>query len=588
VCLTCSWAAAATTSRRSFIAGGLAATGAVVLSTRGEPALAAPLDSVSETVFLNGAVYTMNPRAPWARAVVVRGNVIAYVGDDAGAKALKGGGARVVDLKGRFLMPGFVEGHIHPMIGGYLTRGVDLQVATRDELLAALAAYAKSANAMASIRGFGWRYNLFPDTGPRKEELDRIWPDKPVFLVAIDGHCAWVNSKALAIANVTRETPDPVPGFSYFQRDSATGEATGYLVEVPVMMDVLSASEPPSYEAVATGTAQWFPKASAAGITALFDAGIQILPGTDGFELYAEFERSGKLPCRVVASYYYNDPKVNPVPLVKELRAKYRGELFNVEVLKINVDGGDLQRTAAMLAPYSDMPQTSGETLIPAEILKRVVVDADREGIDVHCHSYGDAATRLTLDAIEAAIATNPSRDRRNALAHQPIVSDADLPRFAKLGVIGQYSIQWAVPDPTWEVTKTRWGDRAQQMYRIASLVRSGGRISLGTDWPAAAYYSTYKPLDAIEIATTRQELGKGAAILPPADERISLAQALEANTLGSAYMLRREKEIGSIETGKLADLIVLQENLFEIAPNEISRVPVAMTMMNGRFTYEA
>jgi predicted amidohydrolase YtcJ len=587
VCLTCSWAAAAT-SRRSFIAGSLAATSAAVLLTRGEPAFAAAADSASETVFLNGAVYTMNPQAPWAQAVVVRGNRIAFVGDNAGAKAFKSAGARIVDLKGRFLMPGFVEGHIHPMIGGYLTRGVDLQLATRDELLAALAAYAKSTKDTTSIRGFGWRYNLFPDTGPRKEELDRIWPDKPVFLVAIDGHCAWVNSKALAIANVTGETPDPVPGFSYFQRDAATGEATGYLVEVPVMMQVLSASEPPSYEAVAAGTAEWFPKAAAAGITALFDAGIQILSVSDGFDLYTEFERSGKLPCRVVASYYYNDPKVNPVPLVKELRAKYRGELFNVEVLKINVDGGDLQRTAAMLAPYSDMPQTSGETLIPADVLKRVVVDADREGIDIHCHSYGDAATRLTLDAIEAAIASNPPRDRRNALAHQPIVSDADLLRFAKLGVIGQYSIQWAVADPTWEVTKARWGDRAQRMYRIASLKRSGGRISLGTDWPAAAYYSTYKPLDAIEIALTRQQLGNaGAAILPPLDERIGLAQALEANTLGSAYMLRREKDIGSIESGKLADMVVLQENLFKVAPNEIARVPVAMTMMNGRFTHE-
>ena len=182
----------------------------------------------------------------------------------------------------------------------------------REDVLAGLKAYRDKVGKADIVRGFGWRYGAFPATGPRKEDLDAIWPDTPVFLIAIDAHSAWVNSQMLALAGVTKDTKDPIPGFSTFERDPATGEPTGYLVEVPAMMMVNNAVEPFSADYVADSLAEWLPKASEAGITTLFDAGMQIVPETEGFAIYDRLEREGKLPFRVIGSYYHNNPTSIP------------------------------------------------------------------------------------------------------------------------------------------------------------------------------------------------------------------------------------------------------------------------------------
>ena len=274
-----------------------------------------------------------------------------------------------MNLAGKMLLPGFVEGHTHPMVGATLARGVDLQFDTRQEILDALKAYRHKIGSVDIVRGFGWRYNAFPAAGPRKEDLDAIWPDVPVILIGIDGHGAWVNSQALALAGVTKDTKDPIPGFSYFQRDPATGEPTGFLVEPPVMLQVNNAIEPFSLDYVAGGLAEWLPKAAAAGITTVFDAGIQVLPDQEGFALYSQLEREGKLPFRVIGSYYHNRPDVDPLPVIKALRREFQSELVRASVLKLNMDGGDNAHTGVFLAPYADAPETSGEPLLPPDRL---------------------------------------------------------------------------------------------------------------------------------------------------------------------------------------------------------------------------
>ena len=456
-------------------------------------------------------------------------------------------------------------------------------------MLEALKAYRAKLGKVDVIRGFGWRYNAFPATGPRKEDLDQIWPDTPVILAAIDGHSAWVNSKALAVAKVTKATKDPLPGFSYFQRDAASGEPTGYLVEPPAMFKVLNAVAPFTTSYIAESLEEWLPKASAAGITSLFDAGMLLLPDEAGFQLYQDLERKGKLPFRVVGSTYHNNPAIDPVPIIKALRRRFHSELVQASVLKLNIDGGEAQRTAALLAPYSDDPSTSGDTLLPPDLLKDIIRRADRDGINIHIHSYGDRANRLCLDAFEAAIKVNPPRDRRHTLAHVVILAPEDLPRFAALGVTAQFSTQWSVADAYWHgVMQPRLGSRAEQVYRTGSILRHGGNISLGTDWPAAGYYSTYRPLEAIEIATTRRELNKpDQPPLVPLDERISLEEAIRAATMGPAYQIGLDQKIGSIEVGKFADLVVLEKNLFEVAPHEIHKTRVVMTVMNGQVRHE-
>lgn len=586
MCLVCSWGGykafmpqAARPSRRGVLGAGLAA--ALVAG----PAEAEPSTGPADLIFRNGAVYTMEPARPWARAVAVRGSRIVHVGGEGGLAALTGPRTRVVDLAGRMLLPGFVEAHIHPLTGATITRGVDLQFDTREEILAALRAWKERTGPVPVVRGFGWRYNAFPAAGPRKEDLDAIWPDTPVLLVGIDGHGAWVNSKGLAVAGVTRETPDPIPGFSFFQRDPATGEATGFLAEPPVMLQVSHAIEPFTPASVAQALTEWLPQASAAGITTVFDAGMQVVPEATGFGIYQQLEREGRLPFRVVGSYYHNDPAIDPVPIIQGLRRRFRSPLVRASVLKLNMDGGDNAHTGVFLAPYADRPETSGEPLVPPDRFADIVRRADRAGIDVHVHCIGDRATRLTLDAIEAAIRRNPPRERRNAIAHLTLVDPADEPRFARLGVVGQFSAQWAVADQPWEkVSRARLGpERADRLYRIGALVRAGGRAAFGSDWPAANSYSTYRPLDAIEVAMTRRELDRPAARpLPPEDDVIPLAEALRAATIAGAWQLRMEKEIGSIEPGKRADLVVLERNLFEVPAREIHKVKVEMTVMNG------
>ncbi|UTT63280.1 amidohydrolase [Microcella humidisoli] len=536
-------------------------------------------------VFRNGVVYTAVAGASIESAVVIDHGEIIYVGDDEGASAFEDSSARVVDLDGRMLLPGFVEAHIHPIVGSTITRGVDLQFDTLDETLAALRSYKDEIGAVDIVRGFGWRYTAFPPTGPVKADLDAIWPDTPVVLFAIDGHSAWANSRALELAGVTRDAPDPNPGFSFFQRDES-GEPTGWLVEVAAIFSVLMPIAPYTGEYIVDALADWMPKASAAGITSLFDAGIILIPEEEGFEIYSDFERRGALPFRLVGSFYHFDPAVDPVPIITGLRDRFATELVSARVLKINIDGGDAQRTAAMLEPYSDDPSTSGDTILPIDVLNETVLRADLEGLDLHFHSFGDRGIRVTLDALEKAISANPPRDRRHTMAHLVVVNDADLPRFAELGVIGQFTSQWAVPDAFWNgVTRERWGDeRANSTYRFGTHLRTGARLTLGTDWPAASHYSTYEPLKAIQIAVTRQELGREDSTEPltPADERITLDEALRANTIDAAFQLRLDDTVGTIEVGKRADLIVLDKNLFDLPPAQISSARVVLTLMDG------
>ena len=598
MCLACDWAkylpAANSTpgafssmrmSRRTMLRAVAVAPVAIASAGTSVHAQAAGADFV----FHNGPVYTVDSRNPWARAVAVKGAEIAYVGDDAGAKAFIGPDTRVIDLQGRMLLPGFVEAHIHPALGSTLSRGIDLQLDTAPDILAKLRAH-KDDLIDGVIRGFGWRYSAFPPTGPRKQDIDAIWPDTPALLAAIDGHSAWVNSKTLALAGITRDTPDPNPGFSYFARDPNTGEPTGWVVEVPAILQVLAKAMPFTPDYIAESLDEWLPKASAAGITSLFDAGLQIVPDDVGFRYYTDLAKAGALPFRVVGSYYHVNPEVDPVPIILDLKRRFQSEFVSASVLKLNMDGVDAARTAAMLQPYADKPDISGNTLLTPALVNDIVRRADAEGLDIHVHSIGDRATRLTLDAFEAAMAVNPKRDRRHTIAHCQHVDDADLPRFAKLGVIAEFSAQWAVPDVYWsQVTSVRWGRaRADTMYRAGSILRSGARVSFGTDWPAASNYSTYKPLEAIEVAVTRCEIGtKGQTPLPPQDERITLHEAIYANTMAASYQIRLDHKVGSIEVGKLADLIVLDGNLFDIKPHEIHQAKVILTLMNGQLRHE-
>lgn len=607
MCTACQWAphfasfGAGRATRRTVltVAAVAAATTAMTAcspsresaSSSGAPTGAPSAGKPADFVFRNGPIYTVTGADPWATGLAVTGNTITHVGDEAGAMAQVGEGTRVVDLDGRLLMPGFVEAHIHPFMGAFLTSGIDLQLPTGADALAAIEAYAK-ANPDGPVRGFGWRVDMFGPEGPTRADLDRILPDRPAFFFAIDGHSLWVNSKALQLAGVDRKTPDPIPGFSYYARD-ANGDPTGYVLEVVAVLSIVNAVEPISPETMAKLLTSWTPKAAEAGITSVFDAGVPPIGEDQGaiLELYVDAEKRGELPFRVVASYAIKGPPVDDaVAKMTELRNRISTDLVHATVVKIVGDGTQGGYTAWLVEPYADNPDSTGGSPFTEEQWHQVVRDVDAAGFDLHVHACGERTARVALDAIAEAIKANPPRERRHAVAHLVYVEDSDNPRFGELGVIAQFSANWMSADPD-TVTNmgARYGaPRKDLLYRPQEVLKSGGRISLGTDWPAAGYFSTYKPLESIQIGVTRQLIGQpDSPVLEPVDQRLSVAEAVHANTLGAAHQIRLDDKVGSLETGKLADLIVLDQNILAAEPHDIHRAKVTMTMMNGQIRHQ-
>ncbi len=557
------------------------------------PGVSAMAAEKADYVFKNGAVYTIESKTPKAEAVAVTGKKISYVGNNKGADAFIGKSTQVIDLKGKMLLPGFVEAHIHPTLAIF-AQGADLQCDTVEEMLARVKAWAAANPDAKVIRGFGWRYYLFPTTGPTKAELDQLFPDKPVMLVAIDVHSAWVNSKALEVAGINANTPDPAPGVSYFQRDPKTNEPTGWVVETIAEQQVLAKLNPPTPEAVIAATAEQLPKFAAAGITAAFDAGIAVMPTEFGLEGYQQLEKDGKLPVRIAATYYWNNPEVtDPVAMTLALRDKFHSELVQVRSLKIMLDGGESQHTAVMLKPYADQPDSRGEFQISPKLFDAAVLKAQANGLDTHAHSYGDGATRAYLNAVEKAQKVYPKSPSRHVAAHAMFLTDEEVARFAKLNVTMQTSAQWFTPDPTLQLIMKIVGKElvSTEYARMNSVLKAGGRLAFGTDWPASGWVATYRPLDAIQVAMTRAILpqyGKQQVLpmVPPENERITLDQALKAYTIDAAYVLGLEDRIGSLKVDKLADMVIIDKDLHKIAPKGISTTKIDLTMMNGKITH--
>lgn len=549
----------------------------------------------ADFVLKNGAVYTIDDQQPKAEAIAIKGKTISYVGGNDGADALVGQDTQVIDLKGKMLLPGFVESHIHPTLAIF-TQGADLQTDSLEEMLARLKVWSDAHPNAKLVQGFGWRYNIFPPTGPDKATLDKLFPDRPVLLFAIDVHSAWANSKALEIAGIDAKTPDPAPGLSYFQRDPKTNEPTGWVVETIAEQQLLAKLNPPTPDAVMSATAEELKGYAAAGITAVFDAGIGVMPTELGLAGYQQMERDGTLPVRIVASYYWNNPATTgPVEKTLTLRQKFHSELVQARTLKILFDGGDFQHTSAMIKPYADRPDFQGDFQLDPELVNAAVLKAQAEGLDTHAHAVGDRAVRVYLDAVEAARKAYPNSVSRHAVAHGQYMTDDEIARMVKLNVIYQASAQWNVPDPGVEMSIDIIGKDVMftEYGRINSVLEAGGRVAFGTDWPAANYTSTYRPLDTLQVALTRAILpqyGKKQfmPVLPPENERVTLDQALRANTLDAAYVLGLEDQIGSLKIGKLADIVVLEKDLHQIAPSEISTTKVNLTMMNGKITFQA
>ena len=561
---------------------------AIMFVTEPVNAVSNRLNPTADLALINGSIHTMDAKGTVAEAIGIEGNEIVYVGDAEGLKNVIGIGTRVIDLDGAMVLPGFIDAHTHVFAGGLIMKGVDLQSDEAEEVLSRVEAYVGETEDEL-VHGYGVRFTPWTDGNPTAAMLDAYESERPVYFWAISGHAAWVNTKGLELAGIDKETPDTVPGYSFFERD-ADGNPTGWIVELPAQMQVLASLLDVTPEYALSGVHEWMPRFAAAGVTATQDLGIQGMGQEEGFTLLTEMAEKGELTLRVRGVYYWNDGDVDPVEQIQDFTEKFTHPLARPEKIKINIDGGDDSDNALYIDGYADNPDNDPDPIIPRDVIIDAVVRADALGIDAVCHCFGDGAVRIMLDAVEAAIAANPPRDRRFVVSHGNSVHPDDIARFAELGVVYDSSGAWMSYDPNLQaVTNVKIGpERVQQMFPMAQIAAAGGVVSLGSDWPVSGWISEYRPLVAIETAVTRTIDGrKDVPPLGGAKAGLDVNTAIRAATINAAYNMNMDDQIGSLEVGKKADIVVLEENLYEIDPNDISEVKVLYTMMDGRVTYD-
>lgn len=539
-----------------------------------------PRGRSADLVLRGGAVYTLDAARTWATAVAISGGRIVYVGADAGVAPWIGPETRVMELGGKMVLPGFTDAHVHPVEGGVeLGSCVLSECKTPQALLEALRACAAKDPKKPWLVGAGAALGMFPGAAPDKALLDAISPDRPVYVEDADGHSAWVSSRVLAIAGIDRTTRDPAGG--HIVRDPETGEPSGTLREDATLLVKDKLPRPTPREAQ-EGLRRALAMAGRFGITTLMEANAS----EEALAAYAELDRRGELTARVVAAMELR-PGGDVAQLTEliALRDRFKGRRLRASAVKIFADGVLETRTAALLAPYHERGEERGLAAVTPERLDRLVAALDRAGFQVHVHAVGDRAVRMALDAFERARAVNGARDLRHHIGHIELIDPEDIPRFRRLGVIANFQPLWAFPDQSGkEFKQPLLGARTRWLYAIGSVVRSGAVVVHGSDWSV----TSMDPLLAIQVAVTRRDPALGAG--PPwnPEELTDLPSALAAYTINGAYLSAQERETGSIEAGKAADLIVLDRNLFELAPSEIHKARVLLTLLAGEEIFRA
>ena len=364
----------------------------------------------ADLLLRNARIYTLDPGNPWATTLAIKGDRIIYVGSEEGVASFAGAHTRVADIGARLIIPGFVESHWH-LSSTTLLRQLALHELKPSEIAPAVAGYAAAHPHEPAITGLGWIEPLMPAGLVRKETLDAVCKDRPVVLTSGDFHAIWVNSRALELAGITSETPEFVgEGTSWFEKDPVTHEPTGKIVDPAaraVMLNALQAKGalPSGVDLYVDCIGKWQHKLAAAGVTTLFDAAFTDPSGNQEllYQALGVLEGRGELILRVVGSYYHYEGAADrdPVATIRQLRARYRSDLVRAQVLKIFLDGTEFARTAYLLQPYADKPETRGQTAISAREFERIVIAADASGVDVMVHCVGDAAVRLALDVFE-------------------------------------------------------------------------------------------------------------------------------------------------------------------------------------------
>jgi hypothetical protein len=546
----------------------LAALGAVAAAP---PAAAPP---PADRVLISGRLWTGDPARPRAAALAIAGDRIVAVGTDAEIARYAGPATARVDLRGRFVSPGFNDAHLHFLV----LETVDLaDVFAVEEIQRRIRAYADAHPGLAWVTGRGWMYGAFPGGLPHRRLLDAVVADRPAFMLGYDGHTAWANSKALETAGVTRDTPDPEHGT--IVRD-ASGEPTGVLKEAAMRL-VRGKVPPPTDEELYHALKRRLDQAASYGLTSVQNASY---PAAE-IPVFERVMAEDGLKVRFYwAMPFVKDLSAADLAGYKAMRTKYAGPLFKFGAVKGLIDGVVESRTAAMLEPY--VGGGTGQLNWTPEDLDRTVAFYDKEGFQIFLHAIGDRAIRMALDAYERAAKVNGTSGRRHRVEHVEVPTRADIARFKPLGVIASTQALFANPDRnTLEVYAVNLGpDRASRAMAFRALDEAGAVQAFGSDWPVFSM----EVLRGIYCALTRTTPeGTPAGGWQP-QERIAAEAALRHFTRDAAYASFEEQRKGTLAPGMLADLVVLSDDILSIPAERILKTRVLLTVMGGRETYRA
>jgi len=537
----------------------------------------------SELVFKNGSVYTLDKNYTWAQAVAITKDRISFVGSNAGVEDLIGSDTVVIDLEGKMILPGFVDSHAHPSHAMDLVGNISLySLDSIEEYKKVTVKFINKHPEKEFYRGSGWADTLFPNIGPTKEILDEILPNRPIAIVSYDGHSMWVNSATLEGAQITKDTPDPEGG--RIERDPNTGEPSGTLRDTAFK---LVESVIPNYtlEERKNALLAYQDMAVQVGITMTHDAMLD----SQAIAAFNSLAEDRQLKMRFRGSITL-DPELDlrdQVEMVVNERSKNTHPYFQTPAAKIFVDGVVEGGTAYLLDPYLHKPGFSGEPIWEPGKLNEACAALDKQNIQIHFHVIGDAAVRITLDALERSLVSTRRRDARHLVTHLQLVASEDIYHFAQLGVVAVPQPFWfKIDDYYWKLALPYLGkERADKQYPMQSFINAGVIMASSSDFPVTI---PCDPLIAIQTGITRSASGDiSAGVLWP-EERSTLEEMIISYTYNGAYANFLEKETGSIEVGKQADIIVLDQNLFEIPTNEISETKVLLTLVDGQTVFRA
>ena len=537
----------------------------------------------AEVVIIHAKVFTLDTKNPWAQGVAIRKGKIVAVGRDEEVARMRGIGTRVIDAGAKVILPGLTDCHVHFYPGSMSLRLPNLEEAKSvTDILRILTDYAKENPGNDWIVARGWDYSMFGSRNlPDRSDLDPAFLNRPVFLESYDSHAVWLNSKALSIAGITKDTPDPPNG--WIIHDPKSGEPTGVLLEDADRLVRKFLPEPAEVDKLLALRAG-IKLANRYGITRVQSAGedFPILP------LLAQIREEGQLTVRFEVAYGLPEYQLRPQDFdaLEAAHKKFRDDWLEAgRTAKLKLDGVIEPHTAAMIEPYTNDPSTKGSLFWDVSQYRAAVTTLDKHDIQVYTHAIGDLAVRTALDAYEEAAHKNHSKDRRHRVEHIETIAPQDVWRFGKLAVIASMQPLRSYPDD--DILKiwvpTVGPDRAARAWAWNSIGEGGGRYVFGSDWPIASL----NPFAGIQSAVTRQtDAGKPPGGFVP-KQRLTVGQAVEAYTLGAAFAGHREKTEGSIVVGKVADLIMLDRNIFEVETRSIEKTNVVLTIVGGKIVYE-